>query len=205
MPIATETQIRDFLEGYGITTSVLSDAWIAECRDYVVVPHIEDITGLSFAGVKSITEFYSGNGSSTLILNRKPVIAITDFRYIGAVTNYNLLGTLELIAAEGMLKAKTDYIEGVYGPIFRRGNKNIVITYTYGTSDYPGSINNVIKRLVSTHMLTLIGNRTGGGDLSVQAHSRSYGPHGKYGHLIKQIAHTAYQLLKPYMTSVVGS
>jgi hypothetical protein len=205
MPIVTETEIRNFLEGYGITATVLSDPWIKDCRDNVVVPHIEDITGMSFSGIQEITEYYSGNGTSVLILNRKPIVEVTNFTYIGAVTNYNLLGVIELIDAEGMLKAKTDYSEGIYGPIFRKGNKNIRITYKYGTSDYSAVVNNAIKRLVAVQILSLLGNRTGGGDLSVQAHGRSYGSHGKYTNIMKQLAHTAYQLLKPWMTGVVGS
>lgn len=204
MAAPTATEIRALLEGYGVTTDVLSDEWIDECRDEEVIPHIEDITRMEFSGVQTITEYYNGNGTSVLILNRRPIVSIISIKTVGGLSEYNLINSIELIAAEGSVKVKTDYNEGIYGPIFRKGDKNIKVEYTYGFADYPARVSRAIKNLVAAKMLNIIGNRTGGGDLSVQAHGRSYGKAGKYSHIREELVQSGYSLLKKYMTGVTG-
>lgn len=205
MAAPTATEIRSELEGYGITTAVLSDAWVERCRDEEVILHIEDITGLTFAGISTITEYYSGTGQSTLMLNRRPVVAVTSIEYTNQIVEGNLVDAVELIAEEGIIKAISNRQEGVYNWLFRRGTKNIKVTYTYGTSDYPTRIFRAIKKLVAAKMLVHVGNMTGGGDLSVQAFSRGYGPNGKYTHKMKELVSAGYALLKKDTTGVVGS
>lgn len=204
MAAPTATQIRSELEGYGITASVLSDTWIDDCRDNEIIPHVEDITGMTFDQVSTVTEYYNGNGGSTLILNRRPVVAITEIIEVGSLSEGNLAQAVELIADEGIIKVSNDYTEGVYGPIFRRGVKNIKVTYTYGTADYPAKIFKAIKLLVAAKALALVGARTGGGSLGVQAFNRNYGSHGKFTDIRKEFTASAYSLLKSYMNEVTG-
>lgn len=204
MAAPTATQIRALLEGYGITTAVLTDAWVENCRDNEIIPHIEDITGLTFNTETEVTEYYSGTGKSTLILNRRPVNSITRIIEIGTISEADLSGTVELIGAEGIIKVVTNHGEGVYEPIFRRGTKNIKVTYRYGFSDYPSRVASAIKNLVAAKMLNTIGARTGGGSLGVQAFNRNYGSHGKYTDIRRELIATGYALLRKYMTSVVG-
>ena len=205
MAAPTETEIRNKLEGYGITTAVLTDEWIADCRDNEIIPHIEDITGLTFDGETEVTEYYSGTGKSTLILNRRPVNSITTIVEIGTISEADLSGNVELIEAEGIIKVITNYGEGIYEPIFRRGNKNIKVTYKYGTTDYPSRVSAAIKNLVAAKMLNLIGARTGGGGLGVQAFNRNYGSHGKWTDIRKELVSSGYSYLRKYLSSVVGS
>jgi hypothetical protein len=204
MAAPTATQIRDLLEGYGITSSVLSDGWVERCRDEEVIPHVEEITGLTFSEVSTVTEYYNGNGKSVLILNRRPVISVTKIQYTNQISEGNLEDAIELIPEEGIIKGVSDYNEGIYSPLFRKGDKNVKVTYTYGFTDYPTKIFRAIKNLVAAKMLDNVGNRTGGGDLSVQAFSRSYGPNGKYTHKMKNLIKSGYALLKGYSTGVVG-
>jgi hypothetical protein len=204
MAAPTATQIRDELEGYGITASVLSDSWIENKRDNEIIPHIEDITGMTFDGISTVTEYYNGNGGNTLILNRRPVVAITEIIEVGSLSEGNLAAAVELIADEGIIKVANNYSEGVYGPIFRRGTKNLKVTYTYGTADYPDKVFQAIKLLVAAKMLNTVGARTGGGSLGVQAFNRNYGSHGKWTDKRKELVASGYSLLKSYMNEVVG-
>jgi len=209
MAAPTADEIRAELEGYGITAAVLSDGWVERCRDEEIIPHIEDITRQTYTGISSVTEYYNGNGTNTLILNRRPVVAVTAIEYVGAIAVGNLHESVDVITAEGMLRAKSAYVEVSmrygYLPIFWRGSKNIKVTYTYGYADFPTRVFRAIKNLVAAKMLINVGNRTGGGDLSVQAFSRGYGPNGKYTHKLKQLTASGYALLKKYMTGVTGS
>ncbi len=204
MPVPTIDEIRELLEGYGITAAVLSDAWVTNCRDNEIIPHIEDITGLVFDGESEVTEYYNGTGQSTLMLNKRPVNSITSIIMVGSLTETDLTGATELIGAEGILKVKDNYSEGIWEPIFRRGIKNVKVTFKYGTDDYPVNVASAIKNLVAAKMLNHVGARTGGGALTVQAFSRNYGPHGKWTDYRKELVRTGYALLKPWMTGVVG-
>lgn len=205
MAAPTATEIRNKLEGYGITTAVLTDAWIEDCRDNEIIPHIERITRMVFTTAsQSVTEYYNGTNKSVIILNRRPVNSITEIRTVGGVSEYNLVNSIELVQAEGIIKIKSNFYENVVQPAFVKGDKNIKVTYTYGYADYPNDVSAAIKNLVAAKMLNHVGSMTGGGDLNVQAHGRSYGEHGKYTHIRKELAATGYALLKPYMTAVTG-
>ena len=59
MAAPTATIIRNFLEGYGITTGVLTDAKIEDIRDNEIIPHVEDITGLTFDGETEVTRDFT--------------------------------------------------------------------------------------------------------------------------------------------------
>lgn len=207
MAAPTATQIRAFLEGYGITTDVLTDSWINDCRDNEVIPHVQEVTRQVFTSATTeITEYYSGNGKDILILNRRPVNSITSIILVGGLTELNVSGSFELISAEGMVKAKNNYYEGIYGPYFQKGTKNYKVTYQYGYADYPADVARAIMQLVSAKALNLIGARTGGGALSVQAFSRNYGSHGKYTDIRKELVSSAYYtLVRKYGTGVVGA
>lgn len=204
MAAPTATEIRDLLEGYGITETVVSDSWIEARRDNIVIPHVKDITGMTFDSESEVTEWYNGTGQSTLILNRKPVNSITEIIEVGTLTEGDLSGSVELIGNEGIVKVKTNYTEGIYGPIFRRGTKNLKITYKYGTTDYPADVKEAIMNLVAAKILVFVGTRTGGGGLGVQAFSRNHGSHGKYTDIRKELVAAGYSLLKKYMSAVVG-
>lgn len=205
MAAPTATQIRAKLEGYGITVTVLSDSWIEDCRDNEIIPHIEDITGMVFDGEASITEYYNGTGGNKLILNRKPVNSITEITVVGSVLEGDLSSLVELIQEEGIIRLNSVFSEGVYGPVFPRGIKNVKVTSMYGTDDYPSVVASAIKNLVAAKMLNVIGSRTGGGSLGVQAFNRNYGSHGKWTDIRKELVSTGYSLLRRYMTGVVGS
>lgn len=206
MAAPTETEIRNKLEGYGITITVLTDIWIEDCRDNEIIPHIEDITGLAFDGeVTTGYEYYNGTGQTYLILNRKPVNEIVELKLIGSLQEGDLSGLVELISEEGIIRLRSVHSEGVYEPVFRRGHKNVKVKYKYGTDDYPNVVASAIKNLVAAKMLNHVGALTGGGSLTVQAFGRNYGSHGKWTDIRKELVRTGYGLLRRYLTSVVGA
>lgn len=200
----TAQEIRDILESYGIANTVLTDPWIEGCRDDEIIPHAEDITRMTFEGEATVEEYYNGNGRSVLILNRRPVLEIVSIQMVGAIVVGNLVNAMELIPAEGMIKARTNYSEAVYGPVFPKGDKNIKVTYKYGYADFPRDVKRAIALLTAAKALALVGARTGGGSLTVQSHGRNYGPGGKYSDIRQELIRSGYGLLRKYMTYVTG-
>jgi hypothetical protein len=203
----TAADIRAYLEGYGITDTQLSSNWIENRLNNFVIPFVENYTRQNFDGVQSITEYYSGTGNNVLMLNRRPIVSITEIRYV--IGGYSMpilnLSMIETIAAEGIIKAKSNFDEAYFLPVFAKGSKNIKVVYTYGWSDYPVDIKEAIIMLTSTKCLTFVGARTGGGALGVQGFSRNYGARGKYTDEIQQIDREAIAILNKYKSSVVGS
>ena len=203
MPKPTATAIRSIIEGYGVSSDVITNEWLIDCMNEEILPHIEDLTGLTFDGLKTKTEFFNGNGTSTLILNKKNIVSVVNVRDIGSINSFPP-GSVELISEEGILKAKTSVAENRFSPVFRKGEKSIEVTFTYDLNDCPGRVARAIKLLVAARALQQIGARTGGGSLSADSFSRNYGASGKYGDFIKPCVTMAYGLLKKYMPTVVG-
>jgi hypothetical protein len=206
MSAPTADEIRTFLEGYGIEATQLTSTWIENRRDRFVIPYIENITRQKYSAIQTVIEYYNGNGTSLLILNRRPVVALVEVRLV----TYNYaetilgLGNIEVISAEGMLKAVGVSDNYPYTSVFPKGTKNIKVTYTYGYADYPADIKEAITYLCAEQLLGFIGARTGGGSVSGQSWSRNFGPRGKYTDIRNDLARQAMSILRKYMTSVVA-
>ena len=205
MAAPTATNMRDELEGYGIDSTILSDGWIERCRDEFVIPWIKNKTRMNFDGIATVTEYYNGNGTTTLMLNRRPVVAIVKAEWLEGLVLRDLTQSIEVIQDEGMLKARSILLTSRQGTFFTRGYKNWKIEYTYGYADYPSDVFRAIKLMVCAKMLGQVGARTGGGSVSVQSHGRNYGMHGKYTDIRKEFVAEAMSLLRSYMTGVTGS
>jgi len=184
----------------------LTSKWLQDRLDKFVVPFVERITRQYFSGTRQAVEYYSGNGKNYLILNRKPIVSLDEIRYVLGGSNFTILNlqNIEVILAEGLLKAKRNYEEAYYLPVFARGDYNIKITYTYGYTNCPDPVKEAIIYLASEQALGFLGARTGGGSLSMQSYSRNYGTRGKFQDIRNDLSRQAHALLQPYMTSVVG-
>lgn len=204
MAAPTATEIREILECYGITSDVLSDAWLNNTRDQMIIPHIEEKTGMTFDGETELTEYYNGNGTSVMILNRRPVNSITSISLINDINESNFVNSIELIGDEGIIKSKTNFRENIGGALFTKGFKNWKIVYKVGADDYPEYIKRAIAELTAARALVFIGARTGGGSVQVQSHGRNYGPLGKYNDVIVQLVTGAYAVIRDYCSGVVG-
>lgn len=206
MSLPTESEILTFLEGYCVEASDFSAGWLEKRRDYFVVPFVERITRQYFSGTQQVVEYYSGNGKNYLILNRKPIVSLDEIRYVLGGSNFTILNlqNIEVILAEGILKAKRNYEESYYLPVFAKGDYNIKITYTCGYVVCPDPVKEAVIYLVAEQALGFLGARTGGGSLSMQSYSRNYGTRGKFQDIRNDLSRQAHALLQPYMTSVVN-
>lgn len=203
----TENDVYSLLEGYGIEPYHVKPQWILKRYNNFVIPFIERKTRQSFTGTIQTSEYYSGTGEHILILNRKPIISLDAIEHItGFSPGVQLdVSSIEVIAAQGLLRAKSNYQEGQYSNTFARGDRNIKITYTYGFTDFPDDLNEAALYLTTWHVLNHIANATGGGDLSVEGTSKSYGGRGKYTELKNTLQRMAIQTMRRYMTGVVGN
>jgi len=186
---------------------ILTSSWIQKRLDSFVVPYVERITRQSFSGIDTVTEYYSGNGKNIMILNRKPVVAVTEIRYVLGSNNISILnlGNIEVVQSEGILKAKRNYEESFYLPVFAKGDYNIKVTYTYGYTTCPDDVKEAIIYLAAWQVLNHIGARTGGGSITMQSYGRQFGDRGKYTDIMLSLSQMGHALLSPYMTSVIGN
>lgn len=207
MAVPSANDVRSLLENYGIVAAQLSDAWITARIANFIVPYVEKITRQSFSAVKSVTEYHSGNAKNILILDRRPIVAVTEISYVlgGNTLRILNLAMIEVVAQQGILKAKTNYDEAFMLPLFAKGEFNIKVTYTYGTATPPDDVKEAMLYLAASRCLTFVGARTGGGSLGIQSHNRNYGSRGKYHDICQTLDADAHSILKKYSTSVVGS
>jgi hypothetical protein len=207
MAVPTPTEVRAFLENYGIVAAQLSDTWITARIANFIVPYVEKITRQSFSSVKTVTEYHSGNAKNILILDRRPIVAVTEISYVlgGNTLRILNLAMIETVANQGILKAKTNYDEAFMLPLFAKGEYNIKCTYTYGTTTPPDDVKEAMLYLAASRCLTFVGARTGGGSLGIQSHNRNYGSRGKYHDICMTLDADAHSLLRKYSTATVGS
>lgn len=182
--------------------TVLSDQWIQDRITKRVLPWVSAKTKMSFQGVQTVTEYYDGTGSPLMILRRKPIQQLISISYTNVDSNlYYLTPTaMQVISDEGILKAKANFNESSYIPIFFRGDRNIRITYSYGFNTVPAEVVEALTMLTACECLEHLASKTGGGNLTVQAFSRDFGDAGRWANHRKNLAKTAYALLRPYIT-----
>lgn len=207
MAAPTANEIRaSFLTDYGISVSVLSDTWIEDERDYIVIPFVERITGMKFTGEENITEYLSGTGEGLLMLSRKNVTELVSLAYVagGDIDSSIGLGGVQLLNG-GIIKAVSNITEGGTTTLFRRGNRNIKVVYKVGESDYPNEIKRAISYLVAESALGYVGAATGGGSINVQGFGRNFGERGKFQDARNDYKRRAMFILNSYKTHVVGS
>ena len=206
MPLPTAQNVYDYLEGYGINSLVVSTTWIENQRDEEIVPYVEHQLGYSIDAEQTVTEYHSGNGQDTLILNNRNITELVSIELVrgsdisGAIS----LSSLELITDKGIIKARSGYPEYYIQKIFPAGQNNIKVTYKIGSA-YPTDLMLAVKMLTAIAVLQNISSRTGGGDLSVQGFSRNYGGMGRYTVIIKQMDKRAHNIISKYRSSVIGS
>lgn len=186
-------------------TSVTDD-WIQQMRDGFVIPFVEEKTAQSYSAVKQAVEYYSGNGGSVLIVDRRPIVSLDDIDVVsGADRPLGVsVSNIEVIAEEGILKATWRTEERVLLGQFPRGTKNIKVTYSYGFASMPEEVKQAVIYFTCNRILGHIANKTGGGSLNVQAFSRNYGGLGKYSNERQELSSMAFGAINGRMLSVVG-
>lgn len=203
MPSAKE--VFDLLEGYNLNSQV-SESWLMDCRDNFVIPWVEAKTKLPFGRTETRVEYYDGTGSDILILRARPIVDLIAINYTNVPSNAFYISPLaiQVVNEEGILKARANFNEANYVPIFARGNRNLRITYSVGYVNVPADVARAVKCLVAEQALGLVSSRTGGGSLSVSGWSRNHGSRGKFTDARNDLARQALSLLRKYMTGVMG-
>ena len=206
MPIPEASDIRDFLEGYNITLSILSDTWIENRISKNIIPFVERIIKTKVDSIDTYEEYLSGTGSDVLILSKRPIQSLTSISYIhgGDYTGQIGLSSVIVLKEEGILKCVANWAEGNYTSVFFKGNKNIKVIYTAGNIEIPDDLFEAILYLASEFILGFVGARTGGGSLTVQGFGRNYGERGKYQDIRNDLKRQGFSLLKKYMTGVIN-
>ncbi len=207
MAIPTATEVRAYLENYGITTAQVSDAWIEARRDSFIVPWIERKINQKLTAVEQVSEYYSGNGTSILILNARPIIALVEIVLVHGTDLYWKINptSIEVITDQGMLKSKYYKEDTVMSaPIFPKGEKNVKVTYTRGFASLPADLKEAVTMLCAEKALGIIGNATGGGTLNVEGFSRNYGRRGKWTDARDELLFSSYSILRKYTSGVIG-
>jgi hypothetical protein len=181
---------------------VVSDKWIQDRIDRLIIPYVKRITRLSFDGIETVTEYYDGTGSPIMVLRRRPIVQIIAISYTNVDANFYYLTptALQVIKEEGILKAKANFNESSYIPIFFKGDRNIRIQYQYGFDTCPADVSEAIARLTASEVLGHVAGKLGGGNIGTQGFNPNYGENGKYTQPRKDLVKTANALLRAYMT-----
>jgi len=184
----------------------LSNEWIEKRFHGFIVPFVEKTVRQSLGRETTAVEYYDGNGKNYLILNRRPLKELLEIRYVLGGSNFTILNlqNIEVIRSQGILKAKRNYEEAYYLPVFAKGDRNLKITYSYGYLECPEDIKECLIYLASEQALGFIGSRQGGGSVSVQGYGRNYGARGMYQDIRNDLARQAHWILRSYGTSVVA-
>lgn len=196
----TVAEIRTKLEGFNVDELIISDAWILDDMDNNIIPLIEDEIGASIQAITEVTELYSGNGGRILILDNKPIVELINIYNTSNVENTpdnNRVGVI-LDKEQGILKR--------INSSFRKGQKNISVTYTHGFTDanLPNSIKQGIIFRECISIFTQLANRTGGGNTGIKSYSPDYGNRGKYSNIRDEWSRMASRHLSKYGSAVVG-
>lgn len=206
MALPSATDVYEYLEGYGISSTIITSAWIEKRRDRNISKKIEQWTGFPVEGIKEEVEYVSGTGSSIIFLSRhSDTIVLKSIKLVqSSVIDWNLnLENIEVLGSEGVLKAKNSVEDLTLSNwVFPRGKKNLKITYDIGYgSNLPDDLNEAILLLMCEQTLMQLAGRTGGGSTP----NKSFGNRGRYSEIRNDLARQAMSLIRPFMTAVVGT
>ncbi len=154
------SDVREYLEGFGISATDPSGAWINNRINNWAVPLVERLTNFSLSNQESKTDYFSGTGSKVLILDSKNIVSIDSVEYIGIDPDdpVSSSSAFEFVQSEGLIRST--------GEPFPRGNKNIKVTYTIGfaSGNLPDDLHELIVILVADKVLAQNSGKSGGGN-----------------------------------------
>lgn len=206
--VPTAQEIRDFLQGYCIDSTIVSDQWITDRMSNSIIPYVERITRFSVTQEKTVTDYYSGNGDNILFLHNKNFKELVNIQFVvgGGLWVFNM-NNVEIDRSEGIIKAKRNYNETYIRPYFPKGTKNIKVTYTigYDPGDLPGQLKEAIIYLTCEQLLGFIEGMSGGGDIAVTGYSTRYGVRGRWTTIRDDLTRKAGSILRDYINLTVGN
>jgi len=185
--------------------ATITDDWIQQRMSNFILPFVNAKTRQAFDKIETVEEYYDGTGSSVLVLRRRPIVSLVNLSYtnVDSTLYYLTPSAIQVINGEGILKAKANFNESTYTPIFWKGQRNLRVTYQVGYATAPPDVAEAVLYLTAEAVLGQIADQTGGGSLTVQGYSRDYGKRGRYTNYRNQLARSGYSLLKPYITGTI--
>lgn len=205
MSIPTSINVKAYLQDFCVTDSITDE----KVNDYInleVVPFVERKLGYAIDSEQELIEYFSGNGRSTLMLDKVGITEIVKVELVrgSPYREAFYLESIELLP-EGILKIaypKIEYTNRAYFyTVFPKGVKNIKVTYKIDVS-CDDRINRAIVLLSAEKVLNEIGNRTGGGSISIQGFSKNYGDRAKWTSFKQDLTRSAYSLLRSFLTGI---
>lgn len=194
----TPQDIYNYLEGYEIDATEISEDWINTRLERYVMPLVQDRLGIKLDGIRETKEIVvSGHGGNSIVLPDKTaseLISVNMFYnpYIEELTS-DLTG-FELQAG-GILVG--------IGRIFPKGQNNIKITYKSGWDNIPVEIEELFTMQGAIVVLNHLANRTGGGSLNVNSYGKPFGDRGMYTNIVNQLNTQSMKIVKKYRSGVV--
>lgn len=197
----------------GITASATIYALrLAKLNDHILAAqkYVQRVTGFSFEGVETITEYHDGTGYEEMMLDRRPIIALQSITLL-ALPNTVLsipLSAVEVMPGLGILRVRAINLEAYtfLAPIWPKGRFNLKLVYTAGYLTAPTDVLLAQTYLTCAMLLGEAAAVTGGEtSLSVVAYSANFGNRGRYSTIRNDMVMQARSLLAPYKTSVVGN
>lgn len=199
--IPTATDVRTYLDGFGISATDPTDAWITNRINNWCVPLIERLTGFSLSAEETVSRYFSGTGSKVLLLDSKNIVSVETVQFVGIDPDdpVTSVSTYTFIQEQGILRST--------GTGFPKGDKNIKVTYKigYAPPNIPEDLYELILIMMADKILGReVGKSGGGSSLSVVAYSTGYGKKGKYSEYRADFARDAQSILRKYTSAVVG-
>jgi len=197
----------DLLQDFGNATIVEIDNNLLSNSISQAISYVESLLGYSVTSVTEITEYHSGQGTNEIMLDRKDVIDIVEVSFS---SDSNFLSSNQVIIdSSKYFLIKFDVVKLVgKNYLFPIGKNNIKVKYTCGynnINEIPIDIKLAIVYLSVYNLLSYqVGIEGGGSSLSVEGYSQSFGTEGKYTEIRKDLFRKAKNLLKKYITGVVG-
>ena len=205
MTLPDASAVRSYMEAYQLSASIISDTWINNEIANFVVPYVERFCRTKLMSTATVTEWYSGNGSSILLLNRRNIVNVVTIALVRGsdFLSFINLDAIDVNAAEGSLKARTRVSEGYYFSIFPRGENNLRITYQYGSA-LNTDLFQAVLMLACCSVLEQLEGRTGGGSITTEGWSRDFGNMGKFSNIRKKLHMKANSIMRDYSSAVIG-
>lgn len=196
----------DVLQDFGNTTIVEIEYDLLSNSISQSISYIESLLGYSITSISEITEYHSGQGTNEILLDRKNVIDILEVSFS---SDSNFLTNNQIIDSSKYFLTKFDVVKLVgKNYLFPIGKNNIKVKYTCGynsINEIPIDLKLAIIYLSVYNLLSYqVGIEGGGSSLSVEGYSQSFGTEGKYTEIRKDLFRKAKNLLKKYITGVVG-
>jgi hypothetical protein len=196
----------DILQDFGNTTIVEVEYDLLSNSISQAISYIESLLGYSITSISEIIEYHSGQGTNEILLDRRNVIDIVEVSFS---SDSNFLTNNQIIDSSKYFLTKFDVVKLVgKNYLFPIGKNNIKVKYTCGynsINDTPIDIKLAIIYLSVYNLLSYqVGVEGGGSSLSVEGYSQSFGAEGKYTEIRKDLFRKAKNLLKKYITGVVG-